>query len=557
MRQRKIYTFGAVLLLAGVLLGLQLGSMVSGDDTREALKKLENAFLIINERYVEEVDSAELAESALRGMLRELDPHSVYINPERMRRVKEDFSGGFEGIGISYEFIDGPEEQDTVTVLSVIPGGPSEEIGLMSGDRIIAVDGQNAIGFETEDVQRTLKGPSGTKVEVTIRRLGYRELLEFTITRGRIPLWSVDAAYMVDEQTGYIKVNRFARTTYREFLEALKGLKAKGMKRLMLDLRNNAGGYMEMAVRMSDEFLGDEAEIVSQRGRTRDTNRAFKAHPHGNFEQGAVIVLVDGNSASASEIVAGALQDHDRALIVGRQTFGKGLVQQQFDLPDGSAMRVTISHFYTPSGRLIQTPYNSGDREDYYRLKQKLRDQTAMLSVQEILDQVPDSLKYTTDAGRTVIGGGGILPDFIVERDTASAFLRNVFAKNLDNIFVRSWLDRDGEALRAQWGERSEAFIRDFDIDDEAFEAFLAFAGEQGVRIAETPEAQDDQEVFTRAEIENDRPYLESRIKARLAVRLFDLKAWFPIMHEVDHTFKTAMGLWQEAEKLEQLSARQ
>jgi len=557
MRQRKIFTIGTVLLLAGVLLGLQIGSLVSGDDTRDALKKLEKAFIIINERYVEEVDSAELAESALRGMLSELDPHSVYITPERMLRVKEDFSGGFEGIGISFEFIKGTQERDTVTVLSVIPGGPSQDVGLMSGDRIIAVDGQDAVGFKTEDVQRTLKGPRGTKVEVTIVRPGYRELIEFIITRDRIPLWSIDAAYMVDEQTGYIKVNRFAGTTYRDFLEALKGLQAKGMKRLMLDLRNNAGGYMEMAIKMSDEFLGDEAEIVSQRGRMRGTNRAFKAKPHGNFEQGALIVLVDGNSASASEIVAGALQDHDRALIVGRQTFGKGLVQQQYDLPDGSAVRVTISHFYTPSGRLIQTPYYSGDREDYYRLKRELRDQVAMLSVQEILDQVPDSLKYTTDAGRTVIGGGGILPDFIVERDSASVFLQTVFAKNLDNIFVRSWIDRDGEALRAQWDDRREAFTRDFDIDEEAFEAFLAFAGEHGVRIVDEALPEGDETVFTRAEIENDRAYLESRIKARLAVRLFDLKAWFPIMHKVDRTFNTAMGLWNEAEKLEQLSARQ
>jgi len=557
MRQRKIFTIGTVLLLAGVLLGLQIGSLVSGDDTRDALKKLEKAFIIINERYVEEVDSAELAESALRGMLSELDPHSVYITPERMLRVKEDFSGGFEGIGISFEFIKGTQDQDTVTVLSVIPGGPSQDVGLMSGDRIIAVDGQDAVGFKTEDVQRTLKGPRGTKVDVTIVRPGYGELIEFTITRDRIPLWSIDAAYMVDEQTGYIKVNRFAGTTYRDFLEALKGLQAKGMKRLMLDLRNNAGGYMEMAIKMSDEFLGDEAEIVSQRGRMRGTNRAFKAKPHGNFEQGALIVLVDGNSASASEIVAGALQDHDRALIVGRQTFGKGLVQQQYDLPDGSAVRVTISHFYTPSGRLIQTPYYSGDREDYYRLKRELRDQMAMLSVQEILDQVPDSLKYTTDAGRTVIGGGGILPDFIVERDSASVFLQTVFAKNLDNIFVRSWIDRDGEALRAQWDDRREAFTRDFDIDEEAFEAFLAFAGEHGVRIVDEALPEGDETVFTRAEIENDRAYLESRIKARLAVRLFDLKAWFPIMHKVDRTFNTAMGLWNEAEKLEQLSARQ
>lgn len=557
MRQRKIITIGAVFLLGGVVLGLQIGSLVSGDDTRDALKKLENAFLIINERYVEEVDSAELAESALRGMLRHLDPHSVYIDPERMRSVQEDFSGGFEGIGISFEFVDGPEDRDTVTVLSVIPGGPSEEVGLMSGDRIVAVDGESAIGFESEDVQRTLKGPRGTKVDVTIVRPGYHEPLAFTITRDRIPLWSVDAAYMVDEQTGYIKVNRFARTTYREFMQALDELQEKGMKRLMLDLRDNAGGYMEMAVRMSDEFLGDEAEIVSQRGRTSDTNRIFSARPSGAFEDGTMIVLVDGNSASASEIVAGALQDHDRALVVGRQTFGKGLVQQQYELPDGSAMRVTISHFYTPSGRLIQTPYSSGDREDYYRLKRELRDQTALLSVQEILEQVPDSLKFSTDAGRTVIGGGGILPDFIVDVDTASAFVRTVFANNLENIFVRSWLDHEGEALRAEWGDRQEAFIHDFAVDDEMFDAFLAVAEEQGVRIVEGERAEDedDKARFTRAEIDADRVYLEARIKASLAVRLFDRKAWFPIMHKVDRTFNTAMGLWTEAEDLATLSA--
>ena len=554
MRHRKIYTFGALLLLAGVLLGLQLGSLTASDDTREALKKLENAFLVINEKYVEEVDSAELAESALRGMLSELDPHSVYIDPERMRSVQEDFSGGFEGIGISFEFVEGVEGKDTVTVLTVIPGGPSEDVGLMSGDRIVAVDGQSAVGFETVDVQRTLKGPSGTNVDVTVVRPGYPEQIDFTITRGRIPLWSVDAAHMVDEQTGYIKVNRFARTTYQEFMEGLRSLKAQGMKRLVLDLRDNAGGYMEMAVRMSDEFLDDDAEIVSQRGRTRDTNRAFNAHSRGDFEKGAMIVLVDGNSASASEIVAGALQDHDRALIVGRQTFGKGLVQQQYDLPDGSAMRVTISHFYTPAGRLIQTPYNSGDREDYYRLKREQRDQTAMLSVQEILEQVPDSLKYTTDAGRPVIGGGGILPDYIVERDSASFFLREVFVKNLDNIFVRSWLDHDGEALRTQWADQSDAFIRDFDIDDETFEAFLTFAEEQGVRIVEE-KMPDDEGVFTRTEVEADRAYLEARIKARLAVRLYNSKAWYPIMHDVDRTFITAMTLWQEAENLELLSA--
>ena len=556
MRQRKFITAGAVLLLAGVLLGLQLGSLSSNDDTREALRKLENAFLLINERYVEEVDSAELAESALRGMLEELDPHSVYIDAERMRSVQEDFSGGFEGIGISYEFIEGDADKDTLTVLSVIPGGPSEEVGLMSGDRIVEVDGQNAVGFESEDVQRTLKGPRGTKVSVVVIRPGYVDPLDFTITRDRIPLYSVDVAYMVDEQTGFIKVSRFARTTYNEFMQALNQLEGQGMKRLMLDLRGNAGGYMEMAVRMADEFLADDELIVSQRGRLQDTNREFRARPRGHFEEGSVIVLVDGSSASASEIVAGALQDHDRGLIVGRQTFGKGLVQQQYELPDGSAMRVTISHFYTPSGRLIQTPYADGNREDYYRSKQAMQSEAALLSLDEIIERVPDSLKYVTDAGRTVIGGGGILPDYIVELDTASAFGRAVFRRNLTNIFARTLFDRESEALRAKWGDDREAFIDEFEIDDAIFESFLAFGQERGIAIVEEA-GPDNEEGFTRAEIEADRAFLAARIKARLAVRLFDTKAFYPVMHTVDRTFKEAMGLWLEAEDLSQLTMDQ
>jgi len=557
MRQRKVITVGSTLLLAGVLLGLQIGSLHTSDDTTEALEKLKNAFLIINERYVEEVDSAELAESALHGMLDQLDPHSVYIDTERMRSVEEDFSGGFEGIGISYEFVEGVDDQDTLTVLSVIPGGPSEEAGLMSGDRIIAVDGQRAVGFESEDVQRTLKGPRGTKVDVTVLRHGYGDPIVYTITRDRIPLFSVDAAHMVDAKTGYIKVNRFARTTYREFMEAMQRLKDEGMERLVLDLRGNAGGYMTMAVQMSDEFLDDDALIVSQRGRGDDTNREFFGHPRGVFESGPVIVLVDRYSASASEIVAGALQDHDRALIVGRQTFGKGLVQQQYELPDGSAMRLTISHFYTPSGRLIQTPYHSGDREDYYRIKDEMHDEAATLGLQKIIERVPDSLKYRTDAGRTVIGGGGILPDFIVEVDTASAFIQAVYRRNLDNIFVRSWLDREGEALHDAWADRREAFIRSFEVSDEVVDAFLAFAGEQGLRfVDEKAPREDDAHVFTHAEVQEDRDFLEVRLKARLAVRLFDAQAWYPIMHGVDRTFNTAMGLWADAEGLSHLSER-
>ena len=530
--------------MSGVLLGVTLDTIVSEDDTRAALKKLERAFLIINERYVEKVDAADLAERAMEAMLDELDPHSVYIDAERMRRVNEDFSGGFEGIGISYEFVDGPEDEDTLTVQSVIPGGPSDEVGLMPGDRIVEIDGAEVIGIVSADVQRTLKGPRGTTVDIVVNRPGWGSPLVFTITRDRIPLHSVDVAYMVDDRTGYIKVSRFAKTSHREFLEALDDLESGGMERLMLDLRGNAGGYMEMAVRMADEFLGSDVLIVSQKGRSRATNVQFRGRDDGRFERGAVIVLVDEASASASEIVAGALQDHDRALVVGERTFGKGLVQQQFTLPDGSSIRVTVSHFHTPSGRLIQTPFENGDREDYIRAKRALRDETALMSVEEILERVPDSLKYSTAAGRTVVGGGGILPDYLVRPDSASPFMRELYRQNLANLFARSWLDRYRDALRAEWGDDRRSYREEFRIDDATFEEFLDFARNHGVVISDVGEG------FSKDLVEADRQYVEAQIKARMAVGLFDLGAYYPVWHDVDRIFIEAMTLWPKAEEL-------
>ena len=545
MSKRTFITGVIAVLMSGVLLGVTLGMIVFDDDTRAALKKLETAFLIINERYVEEVDAADLAERAMEAMLEELDPHSVYIDAERMRRVQEDFSGGFEGIGISYEFIDGPEGEDTLTVQTVIPGGPSELVGLVPGDRIVEVDGSEIIGIVSADVQRTLKGPRGTTVRIVVNRPGWGDPLEFTITRDKIPLHSVDVAYMVDDRTGYVKVSRFAKTTHREFLAALRDLESRGMERLMLDLRGNAGGYMEMAVRMADEFLGRDVLIVSQKGRGRDTNVQFRGRDAGRFERGAVMVLVDEASASASEIVAGALQDHDRALVVGERTFGKGLVQQQFTLPDGSSMRVTVSHFHTPSGRLIQTPFEKGDRKEYIRTKRALRNETALMSVEEILERVPDSLKYATAAGRTVVGGGGILPDYLVSPDSASAFMRALYRRNLANLFARSWLDRYGDDLRAEWGDDRQRYTAEFRIDDAKFEEFLDFSRKRGVAISDVGDG------FSADLVEADRRYVEAQIKARMAVGLFDLGAYFPAWHDVDRIFNEAMTLWPEAEELD------
>ncbi len=549
MWNRKAVTLGALLAVAGVALGMHLQRMVD-DDARASLEKVVQAFQLINDRYVDEVNTGELAEAALRGMLQELDPHSAYIDAESMQRVEEDFQGSFEGIGISFEFIEGINGQDSLTVLSVIPGGPSEDVGLMAGDRIIEVDGQNTLGFESIDVQRTLKGPKGSRVSINVIRPGIPGRIPFTITRGKIPLFSVDSAYMIDPETGFIKVSRFARTTYDEFRAAVQFLQAAGMRRLLLDLRGNAGGYMDIAVRMADEFIGDNAVIVSQLGRVEGSQQEYRSSPGGLLETEAVIVLVDEVSASASEIVAGALQDHDRGLIVGRQTFGKGLVQQQYELPDGSALRVTVSHFYTPSGRLIQTPYNGGNREDYLRLKAELHDRYSLLSAQEVLERFPDSLKYTTTSGRTVIGGGGILPDFIVEPDTASLFLREVFRRNLTNTFARRWYDHHGADLRDRYGEDQGRFMREFVTTLEMWNDFLAFAAKQGLTIKVAASAEEGE--FSVADAQKDRAFLEARIAARIAVRLFDFRAYYSIMHPEDRTVQTALTLWPHAKELAQ-----
>ncbi|RMF56614.1 MAG: S41 family peptidase [Bacteroidetes bacterium] len=551
MRQKNVWMLGAMMLLVGVLLGVQLGTVIFRDDTARALKKLEDAFILIHQQYVEEVDSAELAERGIEGMLEVLDPHSVYIDAERMKRVAEEFDASFEGIGIGYELLPGPEGQDTLAVLNVIPGGPSEEAGLHTGDRIIEVDGQRAIGYTNEDVQRNLKGPRGTKVTVTVLRPGYPDTLYFTITRDKIPLYTVLAAYMLDDKTGYIRLDRFARTTYAEFMQAMRQLKAQGMERLVFDLRGNAGGYMDMAIRIADEFLKDGLLIVSQRGRVPEMNESYYARSGGIFEEQPVIVLVDEHSASASEIVAGALQDHDRALIVGRRTFGKGLVQRQYILDDGSALRVTIARYYTPSGRLIQTPYDDGDREDYYRTKVALQKEDEMLTAQEILDSVPDSLKFTTDTGRVVLAGGGILPDYIVKEETLSPFMQTLLSRGLENDFVRLWMDQHADELQARWHDRRADFLETFDVSDEMLADFFAFVEERGVQIVdeETPTGaeEDTVRVFARTEIESDLVPLKALLKGRIATRLFDRSAWYPVMNRVDRVVKEAMHLWDTA----------
>ncbi|MEM6645330.1 MAG: S41 family peptidase [Bacteroidota bacterium] len=528
-------------LCFGVILGMQIEHAASSDDPLVAFRKLEQAYTLITRGYVEPVQAGEIVENAIEGMIDELDPHSAYIDAERMRQVRESFDAAFEGIGISYELIPGDAGQDTLAVLSVMPGGPSEKVGLLTGDRITAVDGESAIGYSHDDVRGNLKGPRGSTVNVKVERPGVINTLVFDIKRDRIPIETVESSYMMDDQTGYIKLVRFARTSHAEVLSALTDLKAEGMQRLVLDLRGNTGGLMDMAVRISDLFLDDDQLIVSQQGRQPEHNAVYKASGGGVFEEQPIIVLVDGNSASASEIVAGALQDHDRALVVGRRSFGKGLVQQQYILEDGSALRVTTARYYTPSGRLIQTEYEEGDKDAYYEQKVRQSSTDRTMNVQEILAQVPDSLRFTTTHGRTVVGGGGILPDVIVYDDTLSTAVQVV--RQYTDSFVRQYLDAQGDAFRTTWDDPAQ-FIQEFRLKDADFEAFMTFAEQNGLALA------DGDDHVSEADIRADRDVIALLIRARMAVRAFDRQWQYPIFHEVDVTLKEALKLWTDAQRL-------
>jgi len=550
-------------LALGLVLGMQVRPVVSGETSAENSRKIQEVFQYIARNYVERVDSAQLADDAIKGMLEGLDPHSIYITAEDMRRVRENFEASFEGVGIYYEFLPGPEGRDTLAVLMPIEGGPSEEAGLLPGDRIVTVGDTTAIGWSTADVERYLKGPKGTTVDVSVRRRGFERPLRFTIARDQIPLYTVTAAHMVDERTGYIKLSRFARTSYDEFMRAMRQLQAQGMERLVFDLRDNAGGLMEMAIRISDEFLPAGQLVVYTQSQRGEYNQEYRARSGGSFETQPVIVLVNENSASASEIVAGALQDHDRALVVGRRTFGKGLVQQQFPLSDGSVLQMTISQYYTPAGRLIQTPYARGDDEQaYYASKadilrqdfERLARQRGAVPASEMVTDVPDSLRFRTDGGRVVYGGGGILPDWLVPVDTASAALRTVIARNLDNEFAREYLDNGGARIRQEWDGRQRAFLRDYAVDESTFQSFLRFAEARDVALVDrAPEGVDAAErpdVLVRSQVAAERALIEARIKAFIARRLYGIEAFYPVVQEIDRTFQEAVALWPQASEL-------
>ncbi len=542
---------GVALLLLGTVLGMKLEASLVDDDTFTNLRKLEDAFVIINQRYVEDVDASRMAESAIQSMLKNLDPHSSYISAEEAEEVQQSYQGSFGGIGVWFEIPrnDDDHSDDTVRVVSIISDGPSEKVGLMPGDRIVTINDSTAVGLTQNEVTSKLKGAIGTRVDIEVKRRGVSQPIAYTLTRDEIPLFTVDTSYMVDDETGYLRVSRFSMQTYEEFMEHVSELQGDGMEQLVLDLRSNPGGIMESAVQIVDEIVPGDAMIVYTKGRLDDATSAYRTRRKGVLEDTPIIVLVNEFSASASEIVSGALQDHDRGLIVGQRTFGKGLVQNQFPLPDGSFLQMTVARYYTPSGRLIQTPYENGDQKDYYASKfASLGDATFNLS--DYVDNIPDSLRFTTEHGREVFGGGGILPDYIVQPDTTPV-LGAVLRGGLDVRFTRQWFIENEGRLRDAWGDRQEDFNRDFEVEDEVWDAFWAYAAENEVTLtANASEADGEENVFTHAEADEQRDRLEVYLKARIAQELFGNRAWYPIYRTVDPELKAAMDLWDMAQNL-------
>ncbi len=520
MTKRQLIFLGSLLLLTGFLAGLTATWYLGEEKDRQQISKLNKVMKLILSNYVDSVDSRKAVDGAIEGILTNLDPHSVYIPPKELIRVTEDFQGKFEGIGVEFRIL-----QDTVVITNLIPGGPSLKLGIEPGDRILLVEDSTAIGLKNEEVPRRLRGPKGSKVKITVFRPSTRKKIDFVIVRDEINLVSVDAGLMLDSQTGYIKVNRFSATTADEFTSTLSGLKTKGMKRLILDLRGNTGGFLDQAAKMADEFLSGEKLIVSTRGREDGPVETLLAGEKGQFESGDLIILIDRYSASASEIVAGAIQDWDRGIIAGETSFGKGLVQKQYPLDeDNSAIRLTVARYYTPSGRLIQRPYTAG-KETYYQeiLSRKITQSRVVTK-----DDLPDSThpRYTTKGGRVVFGGGGITPDIFISPDSTTGYLGELIRKNSLDDFTQHYLDRHRKNLLERF-KTPEDFTSRFQMDETILSAFQDYAVRSG---------------FKSVPGGGDQKKRDHYLKALFARQLYGDPGYFLVSTKTDRTVLEAMA---------------
>lgn len=529
---RKRFSLLTVILLVALSIGAgsMLNSLISGDTIYDQLNKFKDVLSLTEKYYVENVDTQKLTEAAINGVLNELDPHSAYIPASQLQRVNEEFQGSFEGVGIEYQVLN-----DTLLVVSPIVGGPSEALGIQSGDKIVKINDTSAVGITQAGVQQKLRGPKGTKVRVSIVRSGITSLLQFEITRDKIPLYTVDASFMLDDRVGYVNVTRFAAKTHEEFVAAVGKLQGEGMKRLIIDLRGNAGGYLEQAFKMVDELMPKGKKIVYTKGRRPEFDDEYVSSGSGKFEDISLIVLVSNGSASASEIVAGAVQDWDRGLVVGETTFGKGLVQRQFDLQDGSAIRLTTARYYTPSGRLIQRPYD-GDKTKYHREAFE-REEEEGENVTHTAEK--DSLRpmFKTAGGRTVFGGGGVTPDYIVKGDRTNEYTVQLRSKLVFLDFADKYHERNESELKSRYGSDSRRFASGFEVTDRMLNDLLALAKAKDIE-------------FKKDLYEQDLQYIKAFTKAFIARRLWGNEGSARVMLGVDKQFGKAVTLFPEAEKI-------
>lgn len=487
--------------------------------------KISTILSYIENEYVDTVDMSLLTEAAIPPLVEKLDPHSIYIPAPDLQRFNEPLAGNFSGIGIQFNMI-----SDTIAVINTIPNGPSEIVGLLPGDRIILVDDSLVAGknIPSDDIVKMLKGPKGTVVKVSIARRGEKKLLDFEITRDDIPLYSVDVAYMINENIGYLKISTFAQTTYNEFLEGINKLHKLGMTKLILDLRGNGGGLMDPAIHIADQFLSEGKLIVYTQGKSRPKHE-FRSTSKGICKEDELIILIDEFSASASEILAGAIQDNDRGTIVGRRSFGKGLVQEQIEFKDGSALRLTIARYYTPTGRSIQKPY-SEDKEDYYS---DIHDRFVNHEF-ENSDSIhfSDTLKFITEKGKVVYGGGGIMPDYFIPIDTAGTSIYFNRVRNLGLIY-RFAFDFTDEHRTQLMAAKSTKELEKYLDASPYFKQFINYAKDKGVK-PDYPE------------IEISRMVISYQLKAYIARNVMDNDGFYPIIRPIDNTLLEAEKLFEK-----------
>lgn len=532
----------ATTLVIGILIGATFfgGKRVGGDVSRSSTK-FKEILTYINRSYVDSINTDSLVDYSITKMLEKLDPHTYYFPPQEADIARSQLESGFDGIGIEFNVFN-----DTLYVVTPLAGGPSETVGIQSGDAILKANSNKLTGKEANstNIFASLRGKRGTEVKLEVKRRGFKDLLKFTVVRDKIAQYSIDAAYLMeDKKTAYIKINRFTETTYDEFKQHLSDLKKQGMKQLLLDLRGNPGGYMDRATDIVDELVGGKDVIVYTDGKDTRNNRKTYAGNDGMFEKGAIVVMVDEGSASASEILSGALQDYDRALIVGRRTFGKGLVQQPIQLSDGSELRLTISRYYIPSGRSIQKPYEKGHLENYEHELDE-RGKSGEFFVADSIKNNP-KMRFKTKGGRLVYGGGGVTPDIFVPRDTShiTKYLLELYGKNILREYALSYANTNRKTLEKQ---PFSAFLNSFSITDTMLEEVKKLAGSSEIK-------------FNAAEFGRSKEFIKLQIKANIARHIWQRNIknglnneFYQIIYSQDPIVTTATKQFSKAEKLEQ-----